>query len=132
MKYSNWIGIAAAIFLIAACFFPWTYYPDLDKTFTGFFSEANRYGKPGKVLIFFAAIAIILFVTPRIWAKRLNMLILALTVAFAIRSYFVFTSCYHGICPEKRIGVFIILIAPIIMLLASVLPDLKLKEEKKN
>lgn len=131
MKYSNWIGVAVALVFIAACFFPWAYYPDLDKTFSGFFSEANRYGRPGKVLVFFAVIAIVLFVTPRIWAKRFNMLILALTVAFAMRSYFVFTSCYHGICPEKRTGIFIILIAPIVMLLAAVLPDLKLKEEKK-
>jgi amino acid permease len=131
MKYSNWIGIVAALLLIAACFFPWTYYPDLNKTFSGFFSEGNKYGRPGKVFIFFAIIAIVLFVTPRIWAKRLNMLITVLALAFAIRSFVLFTSCYQGICPEKRAGIFIVLIAPFIMLLASVLPDLKLKEEIK-
>ena len=132
MKYSGLIGIAAAFFLIAACFFPWTYYPDLDKTFSGFFSEGNRYGKPGKVFIFFAIFAIVLFLIPRVWAKRTNMLITVLALSFAIRSYVVFTACYSGICPEKRTGIFIILIAPVVMVLASVLPDLKLKEENRQ
>jgi hypothetical protein len=131
MKYSGWIGIVAALLLIAACFLPWTYYPDLNKTFTGFFSEKNMYGKPGKVFIFFAVLAIVLFIIPRIWAKRLNILITVLTVSFAIKSYLLFTSCYHGNCPGKKEGIFIILIAPVIMVLASVLPDLKLKEENK-
>jgi hypothetical protein len=132
MKYSNWIGVAASLLLIAVCFFPWTYYPDLDKTFSGFFSEGNRYGKPGKVFIFFAVPAIVLFIIPQLWAKRVNMLITVLALSFAIRSYVVFTACYHGICPEKRAAVFVVLIAPVIMVLASVLPDLKLKEENNR
>jgi len=53
MKYSQWIGVIAALLLIGACFMPWAYFPDLDKEFTGFFSQGNIYGKPGKVIIFF-------------------------------------------------------------------------------
>ena len=45
MRYSRWIGLAACITLIIACFLPWTYYADIQKTFTGFFSEKNMYGK---------------------------------------------------------------------------------------
>jgi hypothetical protein len=37
MKYSQWTGIVAALLLIAACFMPWAYFPDLGKNFTGFF-----------------------------------------------------------------------------------------------
>jgi hypothetical protein len=125
-----WVGIIAALILIASCFIPWTYYPDIDKTFTGFFSQANAYGKPGKAIIFFSVLSIILFIIPKIWAKRFNVLVNAITIAYCIRSYVLFTSCSSGVCPEKKIGIFLIIISSALMLVASLLPDLKLNDEK--
>jgi len=127
MKYSKYIAIAAAIILIIACFMPWAYYPDLGKNFTGFFSEKNNYGKPGKVFLFFAIITIILSVIPAIWAKRLNQFVGVLTVAYTIKTYFLFTSCYSGICPDKKIGLYLVLISSFILLIVTMLPDMKLK-----
>lgn len=131
MKYSQWIGIAAAIVLVISCFMSWTYYPDLDKTFTGFFSEDNNYGKPGKVFVVFAVVGVVFFLIPRIWAKRWNLLIGALTVAFAIKSYIVFTSCYRGICPQKLAGLWLMLVSSAVLLIMTLLPDLKVVEDKK-
>ena len=130
MRYSNRIGIFAALLLITACFLPWVYYPDLDKTFNGFFSERNYYGKPGKLLVFFSVVSIVLFIIKRVWAKRLNVLITVLTFSFAVRSYVLFTACYEGICPLKKPAILLVLIAPLAMLVCSVLPELKLKEQK--
>ena len=36
---------------------------------------------------------------------------------------------YLGICPDKKAGIFLVLIAPVIITLAAVLPDMKLKKE---
>jgi hypothetical protein len=130
MKYSQWIGIAAALLLIAACFMPWAYFPDLGKDFTGFFSEKNIYGRPGKVLIFFSVVEILLFAVPRIWAKRANIFVTVLAIAFVIKSYILYTSCYGGICPDKRVGVFVLLGSAIITLLAALLPDLPVRTEE--
>jgi hypothetical protein len=102
MKYSQWIGIAAALLLIAACFMPWAYFPDLGKIFTGFFSEKNIYGRPGKVLIFFSVVEILLFAVPRVWAKRANIFVTVLAIAFVIKSYILYTSCYGGYAPTKE------------------------------
>jgi uncharacterized membrane protein YfhO len=129
MKYSQWIGIAAALLLVAASFMPWAYFPDLGKEFTGFFSEQNRYGRPGIFLTFFSVVMIIAFATPRVWAKRTNLVVAAITFAFAIRSYILFTACYRGICPEKRAGIFLVLLAAVITMVASLLPDLPVKQE---
>jgi hypothetical protein len=129
VKNSQWIGIAAALLLIGACFLPWAYFPDLQKDFTGFFSERNAYGKPGKVFVFLCALAIILFLIPRIWAKRINIFVSALTVAFSVKCYILFTACYKGICPDKKIGLFLVLIASALMTLSAILPDTKLKEQ---
>jgi hypothetical protein len=130
MKYSQWIGIAAALLLIAACFMPWAYFPDLGKDFTGFFSEKNIYGRPGKVLIFFSVVEILLFTVPRVWAKRANIFVTVLAIAFAIKSYILYTSCYGGICPDKRVGIFMVLGSAIIALLAALLPDLPVRAEE--
>jgi hypothetical protein len=132
MKYSQWMGIAAALLLVAACFMPWAYFPDLQKDFTGFFSEKNIYGRPGKVLIFFSAIEILFFAIPRVWAKRANIFVSALAIAFSVKSYILYTSCYGGLCPEKRVGIFLVLAAALIGLVAALLPDLPLKMEKKG
>jgi hypothetical protein len=129
MKYSQWIGIAAALLLVGASFMPWAYFPDLGKEFTGFFSEMNRYGRPGKVLMLFSAVMIVLYLTPKVWAKRTNIVVAAITIAFAIKCYILFTACYRGICPEKRIGIFLIPLAAGIAMLASLLPDLPVKRE---
>jgi hypothetical protein len=131
MKYFNTVGIAASCLLIMACFLPWTYYPDLNKTFTGFFSEGNAYGKPGKVFIFLSVLAIIFFIVPKIWAKRANMLVGALILAYGIKTYILFTSCYRGDCPNKKEGIFMILLLPIIMIIATLIPDLNLKKERQ-
>jgi hypothetical protein len=125
MKYSNYIGIAAAIVLMIACFLPWAYYPDLDKNFTGFFSENNNYGKPGKVFFFFAITIIILAIIPRVWAKRANQFIGVLVIAYAIKTFILFTSCYSGVCPEKKIGLWVMMLSCIVMLIATMLPNLK-------
>jgi hypothetical protein len=127
MKYSNYIGIAAAIIMIIACFMPWAYYPDLDKNFTGFFSEKNNYGRPGKVFIFFAIVISILSVIPAVWAKRVNQFAGVLTVAYTIKTYFLFTSCYGGFCPDTKIGLYLVVISSFIILVATLLPDIKLK-----
>ena len=131
MKYSQWIGIAAAFLLVGVCYMPWAYYPDVHKDFTGFFSEQNMYGRPGKIFIFLCCIAVPLFLIPRIWAKRTNLVVCALTFAFSLKTFILYTACYRGICPEKHIGIFLVLLAPIIMTAAAALPDIKLKDGKK-
>ncbi len=131
MRYSQWIGIAAVLLLIWACYLPWTYYPDIQKEFNGFFSEGNVYGRPGRIFLALGILQIVLFLVPKVWAKRANMFVSAITIAFAVKSYILFTACYQGICPDKRAGVFLILAAPVIMLIAALLVDLPVKPAKK-
>jgi hypothetical protein len=129
MKFSQWIGILAAIVLIISGFMNWTWYPDIHKYFTGFVSENNIYGKPGKIFIYFSSVAILFFAIPRIWAKRWNVFICTLIVAFAIRSFILYTSCYSGVCPVKQPGIWIMLASAGVILLCALLPDLKLKDK---
>lgn len=129
MRFSQWIGILACLTLIVSGFTNWAWYPDLHKYFTGFFTYENRYGKPGKVFIYLTSVAIIFFLIPKIWAKRWNVLVGTIIVAFAIRSFIVFSSCYRATCPVKQPGIWVMLFSAFVVLLCALLPDIKLKEE---
>ena len=112
-KLLSWIGMAACITLIISCFLPWAYYADphipneADRTFNGFFSYQGQQGRPGLALTFFSCLILLFMILPRIWAKRVNLFLSAFTVAYAFRTYVLFTSCYYAYCPEKKAGIFI-------------------------
>ncbi len=129
MKYSQWIGVGAAITLMASCLVNWTWYPDLQKYFTGFSSHNNIYGKPGKLFVVLAVIAIMFYVIPRVWAKRWNVLVCCVAVAFAVKTFILYAACYRGICPDKQPGLWIMLGSALLMLAAALLPDLKVNAE---
>lgn len=131
MKYYKVIGLLAAIALFASCFMPWAYYPDLQKSFTGFFTEKNIYGKPGVAFTFFAGVSIIFILINKIWAKRALIFMQALNIGYLLKTYVIFTSCYKGYCPEKQYGLYWVIISSIVLLVISFFPDVKLSEEKE-
>jgi hypothetical protein len=131
-KYSRYYGLLACVALVVATFLPWTWHADVGENFTGFYSVNGYYGKPGKFLIFYAIVAAIFILVPRIWAKRANIFMSALFMGYAIKSYILYTSCYNAYCPEKQPGIFIMMISVATILLASFFPDMKLKSTTKD
>lgn len=132
MKYSKWIGLLACITLIVASFIPWTYYADIHKSFTGFFSEQNMYGKPGKFLVFFAVVSVFLILITKLWAKRFHLFLSALFLGYAIKTYILFVSCYNAYCPEKKPGIYLMIISMIIIMAVSIFPNMKLEPEHSS
>jgi hypothetical protein len=127
LKYAPYIGIAAALFLIICCFLSWAYYPDLQENFTGFYSKENDYGKPGRTFIFLSVVAIILFLIPKLWSRRTNQFVSVLIFAYAMKTYFIFTACYTGICPQIKAGLIGILLFSIVILVSSLLSKADVK-----
>ncbi len=132
MKYSHYFGVGAAVLMVVSCFLKWTWHPDIQQYFTGFYSHENIYGKPGKALIFFAIVASVFYLVPKLWAKRWNLLVCALNLGYAIKTFILFSSCYRGICPDKHFGIWLMLISSFAMMLAAVLPKGKVKEESER
>lgn len=130
MKYSKWIGVAACVLLIVVCFLPWTYHADVQKTFNGFFSEKDAYGKPGKTFIFLSVLAIGCFLAGKLWAQRLLLFVAGVMIAYGIKSYILFSSCYNAYCPEKRAGIYLVLLLPAVVFLASLFPDIRIEKKQ--
>jgi hypothetical protein len=131
MKYSKWIGLAGVALLIFASYQPWVVITSKNLVLTGMHTTGTNFGKPALMNIFTAIIAAILFIVPTVMAKRTNLFFCGFNIAWCLRNFVVISSCRAGECPEKMHGLYLLVIASIIMLIASFFPDIKLKEEKE-
>ena len=131
MRYMKWVGLFAVILLIVSCFLPWVILPSRNIIVSGVESTGTNFGKPGYTHFVLSFFFIIFHFIPRLWAKRVNLLIVALNIAWAIRNYFIISMCREGDCPEKQIGLWLVLLASALVLIAALFPDIKLKEESE-
>lgn len=131
MKYSQTIGFIAVVLAILVCFMPWVYIESKNITVTGFKAEGTRFGRPGMFIVYMGSIAALLFLIPKIWAKRVNVFLTAMVFAFAIRNYLLLTTCSAGECPKKQVGLFLLLAFSAITMVMSFLPKIDLSKQQK-
>ncbi|HET9746118.1 MAG TPA: hypothetical protein VFP97_10410 [Chitinophagaceae bacterium] len=131
MRYMKWIGLLAVILLIISCFLPWVIINSKNLVVTGIDSTGTNFGKPGYVHFIFGLFFVIFHFIPKLWAKRWNLLLVALNIAWAVRNYLIISMCREGECPEKQAGLWLVLVSSVLMLFAALFPDIKLKEENK-
>lgn len=130
MKYSQILGIFAAVALIISCYFPWIHINSLNKTITGVNGYVNENYTFGKQIIahsFFCIIAIICFSINKIGAKRTNIFICLLNLSWAIKNFIIFRLCRNGDCPETQTGIYIMLLMAVIMQAMTFLPKIEVK-----
>jgi hypothetical protein len=136
-KILYWLGIACCILLIVSCFMPWAHYNDpnitneAQRTFTGFYTYNNYYGKPGKFLCFCAAVSLFLKIMPKIWAKRIDLFLCAIAMAYGLKCFFEYKGVYYGVVPQLYPGLFLMLGSLLLMMSAAIFPDLRIIEQKK-
>jgi len=131
MRYMKWVGLVAVILLVVSCFLPWVSIISKNIVVSGIDSTGTNFGKPGYTHFVLSVFFIIFHFIPKLWAKRTNLLVVALNIAWAIRNYFIISMCREGECPEKQIGLWLVMFASALMLIAALFPDVQLKEEKK-
>jgi hypothetical protein len=132
MHYMRWIGLLAVILLIYACFTPWVIIKSENIVVSGVDASETNFGRPGYFHFLFSFFFILFHLLPKIWAKRWNLLVVALNIAWAVRNYFIIAACRDGECPEKQVGLYLALAASVIMLLAALFPDISLPERKEE
>ena len=128
MKYSHWIGLAAALLVVLGCYLPWVSIPALSHTVSGMDGTGTNFGKPGKLHLIFCGITAVLFIIPRLWAKRINWVFCALGLAWAVRNFLLYARCEMGTCPERESGLYLVLAGSVVMLIASLFPDMKVRK----
>jgi hypothetical protein len=133
MKYSQAIGIIAALSIIGICYMPWVFVPGPNVILSGVnghVSEILYFGKPIKFYLFFLCIMIIFFVLPKIWAKRTNVFLGAIVLGYSIYNYLLFSLCREGVCPEKKKGIYLLLASALIVQLMALFPKITIPDKK--
>jgi hypothetical protein len=131
MRYSTWIGLMAAALLIVSCFTPWVVIESRNITISGIDAAGTNYGKPGYFHIVFAGLYIIFSLIPRLWAKRANLPVVGFNTAWVIRNFFSLAICTGGECPTRKFGLWMMLLASLLMLITALFPDVKRKSPNK-
>ena len=132
MRFMKWIGLMAVILLVVSCFTPWVFIESKNIIVSGIDSTGTNFGKPGFFHFLFSFFFILFHFIKKIWAKKWNLLVVALNISWAIRNFIIITICRAGDCPEKKAGMYMVLLASAIMFLSALFPDIEIKEEKEN
>jgi hypothetical protein len=128
MKYSNYLGVTSTVALIILCFVPWVYIHSIQTTITGLNTGQTNFGRPGAIHIFLCVFSIILFLLHKVWAKRANLFVVTLNFAWSIRNFLLITHCELGECPEKRFGIYGVIILSFFMLLMALFPKMDISD----
>ena len=131
MKYSQLLGCIAVILLAGICYLPWSFIAERNILVTGMSAPGTVYGKPGLMHLVLGVPLILFFFIPKIWAKRTNVFIAAINLAWSIRNYILLSTCYMGECPQRKVGLFLAILLCAFILAMSFLPDLKTLEKRK-
>jgi len=129
MKYSQPIGIAAALAMMAICFLPWTFIASQQITVSGFHAAGTNFGKPGLFNFAMCTIMIIMFAVPAIWSKRINVFVGALNLAWSFRNYLLLSACMMGECPEKKPALFALMGLAGVLQIMALLPKLDVQKK---
>ncbi len=120
----KWTGLISALLLIVSCFLPWVNIESKNLVLTGVDTTGTNFGRPGYFHFVMAAVFMVLTLIPRLWAKRVNLPVVALNIAWALRNFFIIAACQGGECPVRLIGLWLMLVSSLLMLLSALFPDM--------
>lgn len=120
MKYIKLTGAVVVTLLIASCFMHWAWYPDLEKYFTGFYSEEGYYGKPGILLSVVGLFGLLTYLFPKGILVKINLAMAGIGFAYAIKSFILYGGGYDGYMPEKQFGLYLMMLTTFLHLFLSI------------
>lgn len=129
MKYSQRIGILAAVVILALCFLPWSFIPSRQITVTGVSAIGTNFGKPGLMNIAMCVLMLVMFAVPALWAKRTNVFAAAINLAWSVRNYILVSTCMMGECPEKKIALYLLVVFSVVTQLMALLAKVPAAEK---
>jgi hypothetical protein len=129
-KFGKYVGAAAVLLLVVSCFLPWYRLEWKDVTVSGM--DAAHFGKPAYWHFVFAFFFLLFHFIPRVWAKQWNVFMAAINCAWTARNFFAMAICSGGECPERQAGIWLLVLASLLMLAASLFPNVPLPQEKNK
>jgi hypothetical protein len=130
MRYSNLIGIVAALLIVVISYLPWVTIDSIPLTVTGMGASVKTvFGKPALMNFWMLGLCVVFFLIPKIWAKRINPFVAAINFAWALRNLLLLSTCRNGECPSKHPWLYVYFALSLLVLIMAILPDVKEKKQ---
>ncbi len=133
MKAFRIVGILSVVLLFVSAFLPWVYINSGDlhnATLTGMDTGASLYGKPALLGLIFAVLYLITIFIHKVWIKISGVFFGVVVLAWTIRNYTLF-QCVLNYCPEKKIGLYLTVLAALGIMVAALVPYMPDKYRKE-
>ncbi len=130
MKHSQTIGAFLCLVLFYCTTQPLVIIDSQHLVITGWKSVGTSFGQPGRFFAYIGGLSFILFLLPYLWAKRFNVALGALLIAWAFRNFMVLSACQMGDCPQKQWTLYACIIISIGILIMTFLPKINISKSE--
>ncbi|HEU4470734.1 MAG TPA: hypothetical protein VFR58_06615 [Flavisolibacter sp.] len=132
MQIMKILALLTLALLIAACFLPWISIADRGIAISGFEATTADFGKPGLFHLVICSIYLLLVLIPKPWSLRIAFFVSTLNIAWALRNFILISACRGGICPDKHIGLYLVLICSLLLTVFTLFIRVKPKATREN
>ncbi len=94
-------------------------------------APGTMFGKPGLMHLVLGVPLLIFFIIPKIWAKRTNVFIAAINIAWSVRNYILLTTCFMGECPQKKWGLILSIALSSFIIVMTFFPKIRIPLNKQ-
>ena len=123
MRLKFVLSLLSVAVLVFACFLPWITIESKNITISGMNTTGTLYGKPGYFHFLWAGAYLFFLLINKIWSKRAAVGMAAFNIAWALRNFLLLPACQMGECPERREGLYLLLLASFLMFLTPLLNE---------
>lgn len=118
--------------LVVSCFLPWMSIEARNITITGVDTTGTTYGKPAYFHFFWLALVVFFLLLNKVWSKRVAMVFAAFNFAWAVRNFLLLPGCQMGECPDRRIGLYLLLFSSLALVFVGLLGPAKKPEDAQK
>lgn len=114
--------------VVASCFLPWMTIESRALTISGVNTAGTDYGKPAYFHFFWAGLYLVFLLMNKVWSRRAAMVFAAFNFAWAVRNFLLIPGCQMGECPERRVGLYLLLLSSLVLIFAGLFAPVKNQE----
>ena len=115
------LTLLCILLLCIACFLPWMSLESKGILISGVDTKGTNFGKPAYFHLALMFFAIIFLIINKNWSHKIALFFIAFNLGWALRNFFMIPMCRGGECPDKLIGIYLMLIASILILIFTIL-----------
>ena len=111
--------------LVAACYLPWMTIKSRGIAINGVNTTGTTFGNPAYFHFFWIGLYALFLLIGKVWSRRAAMGFAAFNFAWAVRNFLLIPACQMGECPERQIGLYLLLFSSLALFFAGLLGPVK-------